>query len=272
VPDKCSYMLNNLDKKIELLRRRFRDIESAVIAFSGGIDSGVLVEVAHQELGDRMVAATALSPSHPSSDRELIINYSNDRSIPQRFIESKEFHDPIFLSNPDDRCYHCKKYLYTGMIELANELNFKYVIEGTNLSDLGGHRPGYRASKEQERVKTPLIECEFTKDDVRALGRHLDLPMAEKPAAACLASRIPTGEGITPEILQRIDSAEDILRAMSIGQVRVRHHKDLARIEVDASEMILCMEKRDEIYAKLIDLGWKYVTLDIVGYRTGGGR
>ncbi len=265
-------MLNGIDKKIELLRRRFREIESAVVAFSGGVDSGVLVAVAHQELRDRMIAATALSPSHPVSDRNLIESFCGGRSVPHRFVDSAEFDDPVFLSNQDDRCYHCKKHLYNEMIGLADELNFNYVIEGTNHSDLGGHRPGYMASREQDKVITPLIECEFTKDDVRELARRLKLPMADKPSAACLASRVPTGDHISTEIMQRIDRAEDVLRSISIGQVRVRHHGNLARIEVDQSDMILCLERRDEIYSKLIELGWKYVTMDILGYRTGGGR
>lgn len=265
-------MLKEFDIKVDMLRRRFHKIGSAVVAFSGGVDSSVLLAIARAELGDRVTAATAVSPGLPESDRRLVEIFCSERKIPHRFVESGEFGDPDFLSNTDDRCYHCKLHLYETLIRLADELGYEFVVEGTNASDLAGHRPGFRASKENGRVATPLVDCGFAKEDVRALARRLGLPMADKPAAACLSSRIPTGERLSPEMLRRVDLAEDILREIGVRQVRVRHHGDVARVEVWPSDMILCMERRDEIHLKLRDLGWRFVALDMSGYRAGGGR
>jgi len=260
-------MLNEFDEKVKDLRRRFREIESAVVAFSGGVDSAVLIATGHEELGDRMLAATADSPSLPDCDRRIVEKFCRQRGIPHRFVRTREFDDPQFVANPDERCYHCKRHLYGRLVSLADERGMLYVVEGTNASDLAGHRPGYRASRENDRVVTLLVDCGFTKDDVRKLARSLGLPQAEKPSAACLSSRVPTGQELNVDLLQRIDRAEDALREIGAGQVRVRHHGDIARIEVDPEDMTLCLEKRSEINSKIRDLGWKFVTIDLAGYR-----
>lgn len=259
--------MEKFEDKVLALRRRFREIGSAVVAFSGGVDSSVLVAVAHEELGERMIAVTAISASMPESDIDLAASLCRKMQIPHRFVESLEFDDPDFIKNPDNRCYYCKKNIYNAMTSIADEMGFRHIIEGTNASDLGGHRPGYEASKENGRVATPLIECQFTKDDVRRLAREMNISTADKPSAACLSSRIPTGVSIESDILRRIDSAEDLLRSCGVKQVRVRHLGEVACIEVEPNDFSLCLENRLMLNDKLKAMGWKKISLDLQGYR-----
>ena len=263
-------MANSYIDRIQLLRRHLEGLSGAVVAFSGGVDSAVLVSLAHEVLGNRMIAATAASASLPECDKELVASFCNDNGVPHRFVETCEFNDPKFNKNPKDRCYYCKSHLYDGMISLADELGFPTIIEGTNASDLSGHRPGHGASKERDRVMTPLVDAGLAKKDVRRLARERGLVQADKPSAACLASRIPTGQGLTPELMRRIDAAEQTLRTAGAGQVRVRHHGDIARIEVDPSDIERCVQNREMIVKSLKTLGWRFITIDLVGYRTGG--
>ncbi|MBN1282550.1 MAG: ATP-dependent sacrificial sulfur transferase LarE [Proteobacteria bacterium] len=262
----------DLATKQDLLRRRLRSLESAVVAFSGGVDSSLLAVLARQELGGRMVAVTALSPSLRSSDRALCPELAAIFSIPHEFVETDELSDPDYAANPDDRCYFCKRRLLARLVEFADRRGFRYVVEGTNASDLDGHRPGMRASEENPRAITPLVEAGISKGEVRLMARGLEIPTADRPSAACLASRIPTGVPITQEILERIDRAEEAVRAAGASQVRVRHHGDLARIEVEPAEMGLLAARRAEVVRKIRGLGWRFVVMDLTGYRTGGAR
>jgi uncharacterized protein len=248
------------------------NLGGAVVAFSGGVDSSVLVVLAHNLLGIKAVAATADSPGLPRSDRSLVARFCDEHGIAHRFVDTGEFQDPAFLSNPVDRCYYCKQHLYERLIRLADELGFESVVEGTNASDLDDHRPGYLALQQWKRVVTPLVQADMTKEDVRRLAQELGLATWDKPATACLASRVPPGLELTTELMRRIDSAEDTLRALGVGQVRVRHHGDVARIEVDRADMRRCLDRRQEIAASLAKIGWRFITLDLLGYRTGGAR
>ena len=256
--------------KVSNLRRRLRELESAVVAFSGGVDSAVLVAVAHEELKDKMCAATAISASMPKRDREIATAFCKDRKIPHILIETKEFDDPTYVKNPEDRCFFCKKALYDAFEDLLKQKSFKYIVEGTNASDLSGHRPGHKASRSRENVSTPLIDAGLTKDDVRRFAREMGLDVADKPSNACLSSRIPTGTRLAPELLKTIDDAEDVVRALGISQVRVRHHGELARVEILPDEFARFLERREEVKNALLKLGYKFVTLDVTGYRTGG--
>ena len=260
-------MTNDFKLKVDDLRRRFREYGSAVVALSGGVDSAVLAKVAHQELGDAMVAVTAKSPSVPAHDWDDAQRLCSEHDIPHTTVESDEFERAEFVANPADRCYHCKKALYDSLCTVAEERG-AVIVEGTNASDLGGHRPGYRASSERENVRTPLIESGFTKAEVRVLANELGLDhVADKPASACLSSRIPTGTKLEPEALARVDRAESAIRALGITMIRVRDHGDLARIEVDPDDIEKVAASRDVIYSSLQKIGYRHITVDLKGYR-----
>lgn len=256
--------------KVASIRRRLHELPSAVVAFSGGVDSAVLVTLAHEELKDKMCAATAVSPSLPSRDRLIAMSFCREKKIPHILVETNEFEDPQYILNPKDRCFYCKKALYRSLSKLADDKGFLFIVEGTNASDLSGHRPGYKASLAMKNVTTPLIDAGMTKDDVRRLARELHLAIADKPSSACLSSRIPEGIAINPQFLKRVDDAEEMIRACGMSQVRVRHHNDLARIEILPNEFVTFFEHREKIHKSLQKLGYKFVTLDAVGYRTGG--
>jgi uncharacterized protein len=255
------------NEKVSFLTRRLRELSSAVVAFSGGVDSAVLTFLAHRELKDKMCAATAVSPSTPSRDISTARKFCEDHGIDHVICYTSEFDNPKYTSNPKNRCYFCKTSLYESLKQTASQKGFRYIVEGTNLSDMEGHRPGYKAACENSEVVTPLIDCCFSKDDVRKLARDLKLSVADKPSSACLSSRIPFGVIITPEALKQIDESEEAIRALGIKQVRVRHHGDTARIEVEPSEMDKCLKFRNEISSSLKGLGYKYVTVDLSGYK-----
>jgi len=258
-------------RKLEQLKKYFGRLESAAIAFSGGVDSAVLSAVAFEALGDRMVAVTGSSPSVPSRDIESALSFCKKRKMPHLIVDTDEFDDPHYLENPENRCFYCKKNLFKKISSIAEKLGMKYIVEGTNVSELFGHRPGFKAKKEAGNVVTPLADLGFTKEDVRALAGYLGLEVASRPSTACLSSRIPIGERINAEVLRRIDIAEDFLIALGIKQIRVRHHGKLARIETDEDGFNVCFANRKMISEKITELGWKQVALDLCGYRCGGG-
>jgi len=262
-------MTERISEKIESLVRRLRSLESAVVAFSGGVDSTLLLVCARTALGVHAVAVTAASPSYPDHELGAAREFCEGRGIEHLVVETDELADPRYAANPPDRCYYCKRALIRRFLEVADGRGLRYMIEGTNASDLGGHRPGHGAARECERVVMPLVEENFTKDDVRAALRELGVDAWEMPSAACLASRVPSGTPITEELLRRIGDAEKVVRAMGPTQVRVRHHGEIARIEVEAKDAGFVVERRAEIARALRGLGWKFVALDLDGYRTG---
>ncbi|MBI2093091.1 MAG: ATP-dependent sacrificial sulfur transferase LarE, partial [Deltaproteobacteria bacterium] len=251
-----------LKNKINSLRSKIRSLGSAVVAFSGGVDSAVLAYLAHQELKDKMLAATSDSASVPSRDLSSAKLFCKNRNIPHLIVNTDEFKSEAYALNPDNRCFYCKSALFESLHAVMNEKGFKFIVEGTNASEVKGHRPGFKASCDNPNVATPYADLNITKDEVRAIARSLGLELAEKPSTACLSSRVPTGTKLDPKLLKMIDEAENFLIDLGLKQVRVRHNGDIARIEADEYGMAICINNHSKIAAKLSKLGWKNVALD----------
>ena len=256
--------------KLERLRERLRVIGGAVVAFSSGVDSTFLLRVAHEELGDRVVAATARSHSFPKRELDEATAFCRAEGVRHVVIDSEELDIPGFAENPPDRCYHCKRELFSKLLAFARENGLAAVLEGSNIDDDGDYRPGRRAIRELGII-SPLHEAGLTKTEIRALSREMGLPTSDKPSFACLASRFPYGERITVRGLERVEKAEQWLLDAGWGltQLRVRSHGDLARIEVPPADIPRLAARASEIAAAFKDLGFAYVTLDLLGYRTG---
>jgi uncharacterized protein len=266
--------MKTMDAKYEALKRFIEEKgkDGVVIAFSGGVDSTTLAAVSHSILRDRAVAVTAQSPTYTPEELEEAKKAAKEIGIRLIVVETDELSDENFSKNPENRCYYCKKALLMRLRKVAKELGFKAVFEGTNFSDLTDHRPGFKAVKEMQNVFSPWVEAEFTKEEIRAVARKRGLSVQNKLPLACLASRIPYYERITAERLNRIGKAEQIIRKIAgAKQLRVRDHNGLARIEVGRDERsLLCnVEVLDKIAGELKKLGFKYVTIDVEGYRTG---
>jgi len=241
---------------------------SVVVGYSGGVDSTLLLSVAHEQLGDKAIAVTAISPSLPREELEQAIRMAQEIGTQHLLIDSDEVDDPDYIANSPDRCYYCKLLRFDELLRIARRRNFTYVVDGCNRDDLKDHRPGMRAGQELG-VRSPLMEAGLTKGNIRALSRKLGLPTWDKPSAACLASRIPYGTPITEERLTQIDEAERFLHSLGIAQARVRHHGDIARIEVEAESLPVLLENRSQVVNRLHELGFAYVTADLKGYRSG---
>ncbi len=260
--------------KIEKLKRFISDKgkDGVVIAFSGGVDSSTLAAVSHEVLGDKAVAVIAQSPTYTSQELADAKAVAKEIGIKLYVINTNELADENFSKNPENRCYYCKKELLERLLDFAHELGFKAVFEGTNFSDLSDHRPGFKAVKEASNVYSPWMINEFNKDEIRALSKEMGLSIHDKPALACLASRIPFNEKITAEKLSRIEKAEAIVQTILCAkQIRVRDHNGLARIEVGRNERALfCnLDALDKLSVELKKLGFKYVTIDLEGYKSG---
>ena len=258
----------SLDEKLERLKSIISGCESAVIAFSGGVDSSLVCAVAREVLGDRAVAVTAVSPTYPPGEIEMAKEVAKRVDIKHLIIETNELDDPKFVSNPVDRCYFCKSELLGKLDEIRKKLGFKKILDGTNYDDLSDFRPGSRALGEFE-VATPLALAGLGKEEVRQLAADYGLPNADKPANPCLASRIPFGSMITFEKIKRIAGAESFLRSLGFKVVRVRDHGDLARVEVGKFELERAFNPGGEIVENLKRLGYRFVTIDLEGYRSG---
>jgi uncharacterized protein len=247
-----------------------RSLDGLLIAFSGGADSAYLAWAAHQALGDRALAVTAISPSFSAHDRGVAAEFAATLGLRHEWLETHEFENPLYVANNRDRCYHCKDELFDRMQSLARERHFSAIAYGINADDIGDFRPGHRAAAEH-CVLSPLLDAHLTKAEIRCLARHAGLSIWDRPASACLSSRLPYGTMVTPELLSQVACAEAEVRAMNFRQFRVRAHGDLARVEIAPDEMsrALSPEVLAEISARIRRAGFAYVTLDMEGYRQG---
>jgi uncharacterized protein len=260
----------DLEGKLAALRARLRDLGSVLVCYSGGVDSAFVLAVAHEVLGRSAVGMTTVSPSLAPAEREDAERVAARIGAEHRLVESHEIDDPSYQANGPDRCYHCKTELYRVAAKKRVEWGLAAILNGTNVDDLGDYRPGLDAAREAG-VLSPLVDLGFTKADVRAGSAAIGLPIWDKPAAACLSSRIPYGTSVTAERLARIGAFEAAIKALGFRQVRVRYHDELARIEVDLAELARAAspEVRDALVRAGKEHGFKYVTLDLAGYRTG---
>ena len=261
-------MATELDQKYEHLQAILRDMDSVMVAFSAGVDSTLLLKVAHDVLGERCVAATAISETYPREEWEEAERLAGEIGVEHIVCRTNELADEAYAVNNPDRCYHCKKTLFTEIEPIAQERGFRYIAYGAMADDVGDHRPGHRAARGFE-VRAPLLEAGLGKRDIRQLSKQLGLATWNKPAFACLSSRIAYGEQVTSEKLTQLDEAERFLRQLQFVNFRVRLHDTIARIEVAPDDFGRIVEHHSAIVERFKELGFIYVTLDLQGFRSG---
>jgi uncharacterized protein len=258
-----------LQQKLKELEGIVASYGSALVAFSGGVDSSLALAVAARALPrHKVLAVTSNNETYLPSELDLAREFAASLGVEHLVVNTRELDDPNYASNPTNRCYFCKSTLYSDLARLAEEKGYACVVDGANKDDEGDYRPGRKAARELGVVSV-LSAARMTKDEVRELAKHLGLPTWDKPALACLSSRFPYGQEITPEKLTQVARAEEFLRREGFKQVRVRHHGEIARLEVGPEELERAFDMREQISAELLDTGFLYVTLDLAGYRSG---
>ena len=259
-----------IEDKMDALKSILAGMESVIVAYSGGTDSAFLAATAHEVLGDGALAVTAKSPSLAPSELSEAVELAQRLGIHHRIIETHEVEREDYAANNPNRCFFCKDELYTYLSGYAESEGYNSIVNGTNTDDLGDFRPGLNAAK-QYGVRSPMVEAALSKPEIRELSKDMDLPTWDKPAQACLSSRIPYGSMVTVEALTRIAQAEEYLHDIGIRQLRVRHHDTVARIEVEPQDFVTLTDKamREQVVRKFREIGYSYVTLDLQGFRSG---
>jgi uncharacterized protein len=260
-----------LQRKLEKLRYDLTDMRSVLVAFSGGIDSSFVLKIAHEQLGSRALGVTAVSPTFPASELDTATRVATEIGARHEIVQTDQLAIPAFVQNDASRCFHCKTDLYQLLDGIRKSRASRWIVDGTNLDDLGDDRPGIQAAREWN-VRSPLVEARLSKSDIRTLAKELGLSNWDKPAAACLSSRIPRGVPITVDQLRRVEQAEEALLAEGFRQIRVRDHGEIARIEIGREEFARLNEpeRRGRISSCLRELGFRFVCVDLQGYRPGG--
>ncbi len=263
-------MDSKLNKKLKALKQTLLSMEKVLVAFSGGVDSSLLLKVASMVLGQRVLAVSAVSATYPASELRRAKKIASQIGVRLKIIKSKEFDNPKFVANSLKRCYYCKKELFCLLRQIADKRGIKYVVDGSNLDDDKDFRPGKKA-KQEYGICSPLAQARLSKKEVRSLSRHLGLETWDKPQLSCLASRVPYGEKINKSVLRRIEKGEEFLKKLGFREVRLRDYGNLARIEVEKNRIKELTKPAacQRIVDRLKKLGYNYVTVDLEGYRTG---
>lgn len=256
------------EEKYQQMRALIRGFGSVLVAYSGGVDSALVMAIAYRELDDKALACIGVSPSYPTREMRNAVKLAEELGVPYRLVDTEEHLDPNYAANPTNRCYFCKSELHDQLHKVAADEGWNVVLDGNNASDVGDFRPGMQAARERG-VRSPLLEANISKAEVREIAHALGLPVWDKPAMACLSSRVPHGVAITPQLLRQIESAEDVLVDLGFQQFRVRHHNEVARIELPAEDFARAIQHHATISDGIKAAGYRFVALDLAGFRSG---